>query len=233
MPAPVCLEPRIAVLAITGTLVVQHGTFLFRGYFYWDDLILVDLGAAGTYKACCRKSYPVRRHDDHVMPGAPSCCRPPLSRVAPNGGKTGPIQPGGCCNCWKFAGVAARVVCRSSWQPGAPLIPSSVPALFTPFMVPGFIMVSAALGSRCDAGRAGVGVRVPSCWWTGSHRYAVTGVLVLPRWPAVLESREQSDSSRQWPHYGLICAATSQLWRRCGGPVSVVDAVAATKPSAG
>lgn len=61
--------PKVAVAAIA-LIMIQLGVravLAFRGYFYWDDLILV--GRAGT-QDLLSATYLFEDHDGHVMPGA-------------------------------------------------------------------------------------------------------------------------------------------------------------------
>src|SRR3954462_4972757 len=57
---------RTAAALIAVQLVVR-AVLACRGYFYWDDLILV--GRAGT-QGLLSPSYLFDDHDGHVMPGA-------------------------------------------------------------------------------------------------------------------------------------------------------------------
>src|SRR5258705_12261533 len=57
---------RTAAALIAVQLVVR-AVLAFRGYFYWDDLILT--GRAGT-QGLLSPTYLFDDHDGHVMPGA-------------------------------------------------------------------------------------------------------------------------------------------------------------------
>ena len=54
-------------IALIAVQLVIRAALAFRGYFYWDDLILV--GRAGT-EGIFSPSYLFDDHDGHVMPGA-------------------------------------------------------------------------------------------------------------------------------------------------------------------
>lgn len=143
----------------------------FRGYFYWDDLILI--GRAGT-QGLLSPSYLFDDHDGHVMPGA-FLVAGVIIRLAPL--------------VWTWPAVslvvlqllAALALLRAlyvilGWRPVL-LIPLTF-ALFTPLGVPGFAWWSAALNSlpmlaalAWVCGDAVLLVR------TGNQRYAATGVL--------------------------------------------------------
>lgn len=160
-----------AAALITAQLGVR-AVLAFRGYFYWDDLILI--GRAGT-QGLLSPSYLFDDHDGHVMPGA-FLVAGMIIRLAPL--------------VWTWPAVslvvlqllASLALLRAlyvilGWRPVL-LIPLTF-ALFTPLGVPGFAWWSAALNSlpmlaalAWVCGDAVLLVR------TGNQRYAVTGVLV-------------------------------------------------------
>ena len=61
--------PKVALAAavLVGVQLLIRGVLAFRGYFYWDDLILV--GRAGTH-SLLSPSFLFDDHDGHVMPAA-------------------------------------------------------------------------------------------------------------------------------------------------------------------
>src|ERR1700742_4456893 len=69
---------RTAAALIAVQLVVR-AVLAFRGYFYWDDLILT--GRAGT-QSLFSAPYLFDDHDGHVMPGA-FLLAGGITRVAP------------------------------------------------------------------------------------------------------------------------------------------------------
>src|ERR1700746_560011 len=56
-----------AALGLIGLQLLVRAVLAFRGYFYWDDLILI--GRAGTQRLLS-PSFLFDDHDGHVMPGA-------------------------------------------------------------------------------------------------------------------------------------------------------------------
>src|SRR5271167_1669957 len=61
--------PKVALAAavLVAVQLLIRGVLAFRGYFYWDDLILV--GRAGTH-GLLSPSFLFDDHDGHVMPAA-------------------------------------------------------------------------------------------------------------------------------------------------------------------
>jgi hypothetical protein len=161
--------------AAAALIVVQLGiraVLAFRGYFYWDDLILV--GKAGT-EGLLSPSYLFDDHDGHVMPAA-FLVAGAITRLAPLDWTLPAIS------LVVLQLVASLALLRAlyvilGWR-WVLLIPLTF-ALFTPLGVPGFAWWAAALNAlpmlaalAWVAGDAILLVR------TGSQRYALTGVLV-------------------------------------------------------
>ena len=69
MPSSLAGIPKVALAAaaLIAVQLVIRAVLAFRGYFYWDDLILV--GRAGTH-GLLSPSYLFDDHDGHVMPAA-------------------------------------------------------------------------------------------------------------------------------------------------------------------
>ena len=57
----------LAAAVLIAVQLLIRGVLAFRGYFYWDDLILV--GRAGTH-SLLSPSFLFDDHDGHVMPAA-------------------------------------------------------------------------------------------------------------------------------------------------------------------
>ncbi|WP_170929217.1 hypothetical protein [Mycobacterium paraense] len=161
--------------AAAALIVVQLGiraVLAFRGYFYWDDLILV--GKAGT-EGLLSPSYLFDDHDGHVMPAA-FLVAGALTRLAPLDWTLPAISLVALQLVASLALLRALyVILGRRW---VLLIPLTF-ALFTPLGVPGFAWWAAALNAlpmlaalAWVAGDAILLVR------TGSQRYALTGVLV-------------------------------------------------------
>ncbi|SPM30153.1 hypothetical protein MTAB308_3656, partial [Mycobacterium terramassiliense] len=144
----------------------------FRGYFYWDDLILV--GKAGT-EGLLSPSYLFDDHDGHVMPAA-FLVAGAITRLAPLDWTLPAVS------LLVLQLVASLTLLRAlyvilGWR-WVLLMPLTF-ALFTPLGVPGFAWWAAALNSlpmlaalAWVCGDAILLVR------TGIHRHALTGVLV-------------------------------------------------------
>ena len=112
----------------------------FRGYFYWDDLILT--GRAGTQNILS-PSYLFDDHDGHVMPGA-FLVAGVITRVAPLN------WIGPALSLVVLQLVASLALLRAlyvilGWRPVL-LIPLTF-ALFTPLGIPGYAWWTAALNS--------------------------------------------------------------------------------------
>jgi hypothetical protein len=160
----------IAVALIAVQLVIR-GVLAFRGYFYWDDLILV--GRAGTH-GLLSPSYLFDDHDGHVMPGA-FLVAGAITRLAPLN------WIGPAISLVVLQLLASLALLRSlhvivGWRPVL-LVPLTF-ALFTPLGVPGFAWWAAALNSLpMLAALAWVCADAIMLVRTHNQRYAVTGVL--------------------------------------------------------
>jgi len=144
----------------------------FRGYFYWDDLILT--GRAGT-QGLLSPEYLFDDHDGHVMPGA-FLVAGGITRLAPLN------WIGPAISLVVLQLVASLALLRAlhvilGWRPVL-LLPLTF-ALFTPLGVPAFAWWAAALNSLpMLAAWAWVCADAVLLVRTGSQRYAVTGLLV-------------------------------------------------------
>jgi hypothetical protein len=162
---------RTAAALIAVQLVVR-AVLAFRGYFYWDDLILT--GRAGT-QSLLSPAYLFDDHDGHVMPGA-FLVAGGITRIAPLNW----IVPAISLVVMQL--LASLALLRAlhvivGWRPVL-LLPLTF-ALFTPLSVPAFAWWAAALNSlpmlaalAWVCGDAVLLVR------TGNQRYAVSGLLV-------------------------------------------------------
>ena len=160
----------VAVALVAVQLVIR-GVLAFRGYFYWDDLILV--GKAGT-RGLLSPSYLFDDHDGHVMPAA-FLVAGAITRLAPL------VWTGPAISLVVLQLLASLSLLRAlyvilGWRPVL-LIPLTF-ALFTPLGVPGFAWWAAALNSLpMLAALAWVCADAILLVRTGNQRYAVTGVL--------------------------------------------------------
>lgn len=144
----------------------------FRGYFYWDDLILI--GKAGTHNLLA-PSYLFHDHDGHVMPGA-FLLAGTIIRLAPLDW-TWPAVSLVVLQLLASLALLRALHAILGWRPVL-LIPLTF-ALFTPLGVPGFAWWAAALNSLpMLAALAWVCADAVLLVRTGDRRYAVTGVLV-------------------------------------------------------
>src|SRR5690349_3832517 len=162
---------RTAAVLIVVQLVVR-AVLAFRGYFYWDDLILT--GRAGT-QSLLSPAYLFDDHDGHVMPGA-FLVAGGITRIAPLN------WIGPAISLVVMQLLASLALLRAlhtilGWRPVL-LLPLTF-ALFTPLSVPAFAWWAAALNSlpmlaalAWVCGDAVLLVR------TGNQRYAVRGLLV-------------------------------------------------------
>jgi hypothetical protein len=162
---------RTAAALIVVQLVVR-AVLAFRGYFYWDDLILI--GRAGTQNLLS-PAYLFDDHDGHVMPGA-FLVAGGITRLAPLN------WIGPAISLVVLQLLASLALLRAlhvvlGWRPVL-LLPLTF-ALFTPLSLPAFAWWAAALNSlpmlaalAWVCGDAVLLVR------TGNQRYAVTGLLV-------------------------------------------------------
>ncbi|ORV86097.1 hypothetical protein AWC11_17745 [Mycobacterium interjectum] len=162
-------------MAAAALIVAQLGVravLAFRGYFYWDDLILI--GKAGT-EGLLSPSYLFDDHDGHVMPAA-FLLAGAITRLAPLDWTLPAVS------LLVLQLVASLALLRAlyiilGWR-WVLLLPLTF-ALFTPLGVPGFAWWAAALNSlpmlaalAWVCGDAILLVR------TGNQRHTLTGVLV-------------------------------------------------------
>jgi hypothetical protein len=161
----------LAAAVLVGVQLAIRGVLAFRGYFYWDDLILV--GRAGTH-GLLSPSYLFDDHDGHVMPAA-FLVAGAITRLAPLN------WAGPAVSLVALQLLASLALLRSlyvilGWRPVL-LVPLTF-ALFTPLGVPGFAWWAAALNSLpMLAALAWVCADAILLVRTGNQRYAVTGVL--------------------------------------------------------
>jgi len=162
---------RTAAVLIAVQLLIR-AVLAFRGYFYWDDLILT--GRAGT-QGLLSPEYLFDDHDGHVMPGA-FLVAGGITRLAPLN------WIGPAISLVVLQLVASLALLRAlhvilGWRPVL-LLPLTF-ALFTPLGVPAFAWWAAALNSLpMLAAWAWVCADAVLLVRTGSQRYAVTGLLV-------------------------------------------------------
>jgi hypothetical protein len=162
---------RTAAVLIAVQLVIR-AALAFRGYFYWDDLILT--GRAGT-QSLLSPAYLFDDHDGHVMPGA-FLVAGGITRLAPLNW-IGPAVSLVVMQLLASLALLRAMHVILGWRPVL-LVPLTF-AMFTPLGVPGFAWWAAALNSlpmlaalAWVCGDAVLLVR------TGNQRYAVTGLLV-------------------------------------------------------
>ncbi|MDT5162235.1 MAG: hypothetical protein QOC90_2545 [Mycobacterium sp.] len=162
---------RTATALIAVQLVVR-AVLAFRGYFYWDDLILT--GRAGT-QGLLSPAYLFDDHDGHVMPGA-FLVAGGITRLAPLN------WVGPAISLVVLQLLASLALLRAlhvilGWRPVL-LLPLTF-ALFTPLGVPAFAWWAAALNSLpMLAAMAWVCADAVLLVRTGNQRYAATGLLV-------------------------------------------------------
>src|SRR5271166_5690332 len=174
MAARTARLPLVAVIAgvLIALQLAVRAVLAFRGYFYWDDLILT--GRAGT-QGLFSAPYLFDDHDGHVMPGA-FLVAGIITRLAPLN------WVGPAISLVVLALIASLALLRTlhvilGWRPVL-LIPLTF-ALFTPLAVPGFAWWAAALNSLpMLAAMAWVCGDAILLVRTGNQRYAVTGLLV-------------------------------------------------------
>ena len=163
----------LTAIALIAVQLVIRAVLAFKGYFYWDDLILI--GRAGTQNIFS-PTYLLDDHDGHVMPAAFLVAGvithlAPLNWVAP------------AISLVVLQLLASLALLRAlhvilGWRPVL-LIPL-VFALFTPLGIPGFAWWAAALNSLpMLAAMAWVCADAILLVRTGNQRYAVTGILVF------------------------------------------------------
>jgi len=162
----------VAAAALIALQLVIRGVLAFRGYFYWDDLILI--GRAGTHNLLSAP-YLFDDHDGHLMPAA-YLVAGAIARLAPLDW-TGPAISLVVLQLLASLALLRALQVILGWRPVL-LVPLTF-ALFTPLGVPGFAWWAAALNSlpmlaalAWVCGDAVLLVR------TGNQRYAVTGLLV-------------------------------------------------------
>jgi hypothetical protein len=161
----------VAAVALIAVQLVIRAVLAFRGYFYWDDLILI--GRAGTH-GLLSPSYLLDDHDGHVMPAA-FLVAGAITRVAPLNW-TGPAISLVVLQLLASLALLRSLYVILSWRPVL-LIPLTF-ALFTPLGVPGFAWWAAALNSLpMLAALAWVCADAILLVRTHNQRYAVTGVL--------------------------------------------------------
>ena len=160
-----------AIILIAVQLVIR-AILAFRGYFYWDDLILV--GRAGT-QSLFSPTYLFDDHDGHVMPGA-FLIAGAITHVAPLNW-IGPASSLVVLQLLASLALLRALHVILGWRPVL-LIPLTF-ALFTPLAVPGFAWWAAALNSLpMLAAMAWVCADAILLVRTGNQRYAVTALLV-------------------------------------------------------
>src|ERR1700741_1576558 len=174
MPRSLTGIPKVALAAaaLIAVQLVIRAVLAFRGYFYWDDLILV--GRAGTH-GLLSPSYLFDDHDGHVMTAA-FLVAGAITRLAPLNW-AGPATSLVVLQLLASLALLRGLHVILGWRPVL-LVPLTF-ALFTPLGVPGFAWWAAALNSLPMLAALAWGcadaillVR------TGNQRYAVTGVLV-------------------------------------------------------
>lgn len=162
----------MAAAALIAVQLLIRAVLAFRGYFYWDDLILV--GRAGTH-GLLSPSYLFDDHDGHLMPAA-YLAAGAITRLAPLN------WAGPAISLVVLQLLASLALLRAlhlilGWRPVL-LVPLTF-ALFTPLGVPGFAWWAAALNSLPMLGAlAWVCADAILLVRTANQRYAVTGVLV-------------------------------------------------------
>jgi hypothetical protein len=161
----------VAAATLVALQLAIRGVLAFRGYFYWDDLILVS--RAGTH-GLLSPSYLFDDHDGHVMPAA-FLLAGAITRLAPLNW-VGPAVSLVVLQLLASLALLRALYVILGWRPVL-LIPLTF-ALFTPLGVPGFAWWAAALNS--------LPMLAALAWFcadaillvrTGRQRYAVTGVL--------------------------------------------------------
>ncbi len=161
----------LAAAVLVAVQLLIRGVLAFRGYFYWDDLILV--GRASTH-GLLSPSFLFDDHDGHVMPAA-FLVAGAITRLVPLN------WVGPAISLVVLQLLASLALLRSlhvilGWRPVL-LVPLTF-ALFTPLGVPGFAWWAAALNSLpMLAALAWVCADAILLIRTGNQRYAATGVL--------------------------------------------------------
>jgi hypothetical protein len=174
MPGQLTRMPKVALVAalLIAVQLLIRAVLAFRGYFYWDDLILV--GRAGTH-GLLSPSYLFDDHDGHVMPAA-YLVAAAVTRLAPLNW-TGPAISLVVLELLASLALLRALYVILGWRPVL-LIPLTF-ALFTPLGVPGFAWWAAALNSLpMLTALAWVCADAILLVRTHTQRYAATGVLV-------------------------------------------------------
>lgn len=162
----------MAAFALIVAQLGMRAVLAFRGYFYWDDLILI--GKAGTHNLLS-PGYLFDDHDGHVMPAA-FLVAGAITRLAPLDWTWPAISLVALQLLASLALLRALHVILG-WRPVI-LIPLTF-ALFTPLGVPGFAWWAAALNSLpMLAALSLVCADAILLVRTGNQRYALTGLLV-------------------------------------------------------
>ncbi len=152
--------------------LVIRGVLAFRGYFYWDDFILIS--RAGTH-GLLSPSFLFDDHDGHVMPAA-FLVSGAITRLAPLNW-IGPAVSLVVLQLLASLALLRALHVILGWRPML-LVPLTF-ALFTPLGVPGFAWWAAALNSLpMLAALAWVCADAILLVRTGNQRYALTGALV-------------------------------------------------------
>ncbi len=160
-------------VALIAVQLVIRAVLAFKGYFYWDDLILV--GRAGTQNIFSL-NYLFDDHDGHVMPAA-FLVAGVITHLAPLN------WVGPALSLIVLQLVASLALLRAlhvilGWRPVI-LVPLLF-ALFSPLGVPGFAWWAAALNSLpLLAAMAWVCADAIRLVRTGNQRYAITALLVF------------------------------------------------------
>jgi hypothetical protein len=163
---------QAAALLIVVQLVVRS-VLAFRGYFYWDDFILVS--RAGTH-GLLSPSFLFDDHDGHVMPAA-FLVAGAITRLAPLNW-IGPAISLVVLQLLASLALLRALQVILGWRPVL-LVPLTF-ALFTPLGVPGFTWWAAALNSLpMLAALAWVCADAILLVRTGNQRYALTGALAF------------------------------------------------------
>ncbi|WNG92485.1 hypothetical protein [Mycobacterium sp. ITM-2016-00318] len=160
-------------IALIAVQLAIRAVLAVKGYFYWDDLILI--GRAGTQNIFS-PSYLFDDHDGHIMPAA-FLVAGVITHLAPLNWALPAISLVVLQLLASLALLRALHVILG-WRPVI-LIPL-VFALFTPLGMPGFAWWAAALNSLpMLAAMAWVCADALLLVRTGNQRYAVTGILVF------------------------------------------------------
>ena len=182
-----------AIVLIAVQLVIR-AILAFKGYFYWDDLILV--GRAGT-QGLFSPDYLFDDHDGHVMPGA-FLVAGVITHLAPLNW-IGPAISLVVLQLLASLALLRALYVILGWRPVL-LVPLTF-ALFTPLAVPGFAWWAAALNSLpMLAAMAWVCADAVLLVRTGNQRYAVTALLVYLRRPALLREVRRHSVRRLHDH---------------------------------